>query len=516
MTSQAAVAARPGAGEGSAPGETLANLVDKLAEPSYGAIEQPSSAIVSFLDWTATRKWARSTVGSLGEVAQIMTCRRLAEHPASSTYIRVDSRQHRRSWIALVQGVLVVASAIMVGTATPASADPGVPPPKPIPYPVAQPDDMPRVQNIGGAQAKTNTPLGLGPGVGPPLAAARERSNATISPSPTDGTVLPTAIGNKTVTLHLPHERELSAAAWGEGGNATFTSRDTDYRITPFAGGGADVNIVRRTIFAPEDFTFGLRVPEGTHVRQGVNTVLVESDASPGHPATTVATVSVPVARDAKGNPVQISPVIHGDYVYQQSNLRLEMGPADIFAFPITITLAYRASSVPATGALASDWDGLPEGGGGPDAVKAAQIIAPPSDYVTDPSGSMRPANVDATLYSQRHAGTCLSGPNEYRSEDGRIASFLGSCQRQAMCLDVSPARGSADVCKNQAFANMSAQCTAAFGQTGDQYDTCLAVANGHAAWSKENLLTDPLCQPVTAGVDTSRLPSNNNRYCRT
>ncbi len=452
-------------------------------------------------------------------MVRIMTCRRLAESAASSTHQQADSHQRRRAWIALVLSVLVVASAIMIDSASRAHADPsgpGAPPPKPIPYAVAQPDDMPRVQNIGGASAKTNTPLGLGPGTGPPLAAARERSNATVSPSATDGTVLPTAIGNKTVTLHLPHERELSAAAWGDGGNATFTSRDTDYRITPFAGGGADVNIMRRTIFAPEDFTFGLRVPEGTHVRQGVNAVLVESDSSPGHPATTIATVTVPVARDAKGNPVQISPVIHGDYVYQQSNLRLEMGPADIFAFPITVTLAYRASSIPATGALASDWDGLPEGGGAPEAIKAAQIIAPPSDYVTDPSGSMRPANVDATLYGQRHAGTCLSGPNEYRSEDGRTASFLGSCQRQAMCLDVSPAQHSADTCKNQAFANMSAQCTATFGQTGDQYDACLNVANGHAAWSKENLLTDPLCQPVTAGADTSRLPSNNNRYCRT
>ncbi|SKT85285.1 Uncharacterised protein [Mycobacteroides abscessus subsp. massiliense] len=449
-------------------------------------------------------------------MARVMNCRQLGRYAMPESAASTENRRRRLLRSMVTVGVLSVTVAIMLDAANRAGADPAVPTPKPIPYPVAQPDDMPRVQNIGGAQAKTNTPLGLGPGIGPPLAAARERSNATISPSATDGTVLPTAIGNKTVTLHLPHERELMAAQWGDAGAATFTSRDTDYRITPFVGGGADVNIIRRTIFAPEDFTFGLRVPEGTHVRQGANVVLVESDASPGHPATTIATVSVPVARDAKGSPVQVTPVIHGDYVYQQQNLRLEMGPADIFAFPITITLAYRASSVPATGALASDWDGLPEGGGPADAVKAANIIAPPSDYVVDPGGSMRPANVDATLYSQRHANTCLSGPNEYRSEDGRTASFLGSCQRQAMCLDVSPAQHSADTCKNQAFANMSAQCTATFGQTGDQYDACINVANGHAAWSKENLLTDPLCQPVTAGADTSRLPSNNNRYCKT
>ena len=452
-------------------------------------------------------------------MAETTNCPTKRASAASSTSSSRNIGPSLAFWGTFVLAVLAVAVAIMIDFASWAAADsiqPTAPTPKPIANAVAQPDDMPRVQNIGGAQAKTNTPMGLGPGTGRPLAAARERSNATISPSATDGTVLPTAIANKTVTLHLPHERELSAAAWSDGGAATFTSHDTDYRITPFAGGGADVNVIRRTIFAPEDFTFGLRVPEGTHVRQGVNTVLVESDAAPGHPATTIATVSVPVARDAKGNPVQISPVIHGDYVYQQSNLQLEMGPADVFAFPITITLAYRASSVPATGALASDWDGLPEGGGPADAVKAAQIITPPGDYVSDPSGAYRPSNVDAALYAQRHADTCLSGPNEYRSKDGRTASFLGSCQRQAMCLDVSPAQHSADSCKNQAFANMSAQCTATFGQAGDQYDACIAVANGHAAWSKENLLTDPLCQPVMAGVDQSLLPSNNNRYCRT
>ncbi|WP_165611481.1 hypothetical protein [Mycobacteroides franklinii] len=41
-------------------------------------------------------------------------------------------------------------------------------------------------------------------------------------------------------------------------------------------------------------------------------------------------------------------------------------------------------------------------------------------------------------------------------------------------------------------------------------------AANGHAAWPEENLPTDPLCQLVVAGVDQSRLPSNNSRYCRT
>lgn len=426
----------------------------------------------------------------------------------------------RRSGMAVALAVLIAVAALVIAgvhTGVRAGTDPsapGVPTPKPIPNQVAQPDALNRDAFIGGARTSTNVGQNMGTGTGPPLLAARERTGATISPSAADGTHLPTAIAGKSVVLHLPHERELTAAQWGAGGAATFTSRDTDYRITPFAGGGVDVNIIRRTIFTPEEFTFGMRLPEGTHARQGNNAVLIETDGAPGKPATTIATVSVPVARDAKGAAVQVTPVIHGDYVYQQQNLRLDMGPADVFAFPITVTLSYRASNLPATGALASDWDGLPEGGGPPEAIKAANIIPAPGDYVSDPGGQYRPANIDPTLYSQRHANTCLSGPNEYRSEDGRTASFLSSCQRQAMCLDVSPAQHSADTCKNQAFANMSAQCTATFGQTGDQYDTCMGVANGHAAWAKENLLTDPLCQPVAAGADTSRLPSNNNQYC--
>ena len=435
-----------------------------------------------------------------------------------------NRRRERQMAVALsaLTAVLVVLAlvALMVHTAVGAAADPdgsgsgsGAPAPKPPPLAVAQPDSLPRDAFIGGARTSTNSGLGMGNGMGRPLAEARERGTATISPSVTDGTHLPTALAGKSVVLHLPNERELTAAQWGEGGVAAFTSRDTDYQITPFAGGGVDVNIIRRTIFTPEEFTFGMRLPDGVHARQGNNVVLIEPDGAPGRPATTIATVSVPVARDAKGTPVQVMPAIHGDYVYQMQNLRLDMGPADVFAFPITLTLSYRASNIPATGALASDWDGLPEGGGSPEAIAAANIIPAPGDYVSDPGGRYRPANADPMLYGQRHADTCVSGPNEYRSPDGRTASFLSSCQRQAMCLDVSPAQHSADTCKNQAFANMSAQCTAAFGQVGDQYDACISVANGHAAWAKENLLTDPLCQPV-AGADTSRLPSNNNQYC--
>lgn len=506
--------------------ETIGHQVDLVAVPPYCA---PSHHVQG--GWTPGASWREATtitrrIAVMAQAAmRVITCRRVSmprpiqQDMGKPAQLPPATRPRGRRIAATVAVLVVVAAlvAVAAGTAFRASADPdggsGAPAPKPPPLAVPQPDSLPRDAFIGGARTSTNSGLGMGNGMGRPLAEARERGTATISPSATDGTHLPTAIAGKSVVLHLPNERELTAAQWGAGGAATFTSRDTDYRITPFAGGGADVNIIRRTIFTPEEFTFGMRLPEGTHARQGNNAVLIETDGAPGRPATTIATVSVPVARDAKGAAVQVTPVIHGDYVYQQQNLRLDMGPADVFAFPITVTLSYRASNLPATGALASDWDGLPEGGGPPEAIMAANIIPAPPDYVSDPGGQYRPANIDPTLYSQRHADTCLSGPNEYRSDDGRTANFLSSCQRQAMCLDVSPAQHSADTCKNQAFANMSAQCTATFGQTGDQYDTCMGVANGHAAWAKENLLTDPLCQP-SAGADTSRLPSNNNQYC--
>lgn len=119
---------------------------------------------------------------------------------------------------AALLAALACVSLVVIGSMPKTLADPGQPPPpKPLPNPVAQPDDLPRIAPIGGAQVKTNTPLGLGPGTGRPLAAGRERSNATISPSPTDGTHLPTAIAGKDVVLHLPQERDLTPAQWGDG-----------------------------------------------------------------------------------------------------------------------------------------------------------------------------------------------------------------------------------------------------------------------------------------------------------
>lgn len=59
--------------------------------------------------------------------------------------------------------------------------------PSPFPNPVAQPDDLPRIAPIGGAQVKTNTPLGLGPGTG------RRWRRAVSVPMPPSHRHLPTA-----------------------------------------------------------------------------------------------------------------------------------------------------------------------------------------------------------------------------------------------------------------------------------------------------------------------------------
>ncbi|RIS56811.1 hypothetical protein D2E43_10855, partial [Mycobacteroides abscessus] len=134
----------------------------------------------------------------------------------------------------------------------------------------------------------------------------------------------------------------------------------------------------------------------------------------------------------------------------------------------------------------------------------------------TDIDGRYRPAGVDPVLYAERHSGMCPGGPSQYTSPDGRTADFAPSCMRQQMCLDAAPRGTSVDVCNNTLFSNMSTNCTSAFGQQGDQYDTCLRVASDEIAWVKANMLTGPLCQPITPTTNTRLLPSNNNRYCET
>ncbi|SIM59875.1 Uncharacterised protein [Mycobacteroides abscessus subsp. abscessus] len=132
-----------------------------------------------------------------------------------------------------------------------------------------------------------------------------------------------------------------------------------------------------------------------------------------------------------------------------QTNILINLGQANIFAFPIEITLSYRASNTPTSGALTADWDGMPNG------ISAPQVITMPTDYVTDIDGKYRPA------------------------------------------------------------ANMSTNCVSTFGQQGDEYDTCQRVASDEVTWVKANMLTGPLCQPVTHNSNTAFLPSNGNRYCR-
>ncbi|MGV0585644.1 hypothetical protein ABQE45_18045 [Mycobacteroides chelonae] len=411
--------------------------------------------------------------------------------------------------VLLAATFVVLPTAGLRVTAGVAAADPAAPTPPPLPAPREMPADAPRINNIGGAKVSSSAPQGEGNGMGQPLAAARELSSFTVPMFAKDGIFFPTTWAGKNIAIHLPGEMTLQAAAWSGDGGATYASNDVDYQVVPFSGGGGDIIIRRKTIFSPSDMAVGVKIPEGTHLRQGTNVVLVESDAHPGAPSRVIGTFSIPVARDTNRAAIDVTPGI-GPGFPKQTNILINLGQANIFAFPIEITLSYRASNTPTSGALTADWDGMPNG------VNAPQVITVPADYVTDIDGKFRPAGVDPVLYAERHNGMCPGGPSQYRSPDGRTADFTPACMRQQMCLDAAPRGTSVDVCNNTLFANMSTNCTAAFGQQGDQYDTCLRAANDEVAWVKANMLTGALCQPTTPVTNTRRLPSNGNTYCGT
>ncbi|SKT79157.1 Uncharacterised protein [Mycobacteroides abscessus subsp. massiliense] len=420
-----------------------------------------------------------------------------------------ERRKHgalrRASVAAAVLLMMVSAGGVSAGAA---SADPVAPaPPMPVPRPM--PADPGRVNPIGGARISSTTPQGETAGMEQPLAAARELSTFTVPMWAKDGIFFPTTWAARRVALHLPGEVTLQPAAWSGDGGATYGSNDVDYQVIPFAGGGGDIVIHRKTIFSPSDLQIGVKLPEGAHLRQGTNVILVETDPRPGASAAVIGTFSIPVARDSHGAIVNVTPGI-GPGFPNQTNVLINLGPADIFAFPVDITVSYRASNISTTGALTSDWNGMPGG------AKAPVIVTRPADYVTDPDGHYRPTGVDPALYAQRHSGGCNGGPNEFRSVDGRTADFVVACLRQQMCLDASPADTSVDVCNNVLFTNMSTTCVTTFGQTGDDYDACEKAASDEVAWVKANMLNGPLCQPAAPPANTALRPSNGNTYCST
>ncbi len=364
---------------------------------------------------------------------------------------------------------VTTASAVTLTTASlcmsvVATADPGTPPPPaPPPLAVPQPDNLPRAVNIGGAQAKTNNVQGMGPGTGPPLAEARERSTAVVPPIAADGVHAATAWPGKQIIIHLPNDRELSPASWGEGGAAAYGSGPVDYVVIPDAGGGADIRMVRKSFMSPSDFSLGVRYPEGTHLRQAGQAVVVETDAAPGHPAAIIGAFAVPEARDGAGNSIAVTPSIGASYLYQTSSVDLNVGDVGLLNFPVTITVAYHpTTSVPA---------------------------------VTQ--------SVPTPLPGDRRVSAlrCVSGPTEFRGtgEDGTpagVADFASSCGKLTACMQAVPARTSALTCQNTFMADLTDACVAAFGHDGDDYDGCMAAANGHTRWAKENL---PAGQPAAA-----------------
>lgn len=398
--------------------------------------------------------------GSGGAPRRLMTVVNCRTRPASSESSggcygrRMPRRFHLRS--VLLAAVTAVAG-FTLSSASPAGADPNQPgPPAPAPPPLAvpQPDNLPRAVSIGGAQAKTNVPQGMGSGTGRPLAEARQRGVVAVPPIATDGVHAATAWPGKQVVIHLPNERALTAANWGEGGAAAYGSGPVDYVVLPDAGGGADIRMIRKTFISPSDFTLGVRYPEGTHLRQVAQAVVVETDAAPGHSAAIIGALSIPDAKDGAGNPIPVTPSVGGSYLYQQSDVNLNVGDVGLLNFPVTITVAYRPStSVPAVAQ-------------GDPAPKA-------------PAGNA--------------AGRCVSGPPQFAGggDDGTpggAADFAPSCARLAACMSAAPAHTSALTCENTFMADLTNTCVAAFGHDGGDYEGCLATANGHVRWAKENL----------------------------
>jgi len=345
-------------------------------------------------------------------------------------------------------------------SASPAGAEPnqpGPPPPAPPPLAVPQPDSIPRDAFIGGARTSTNSGLGMGNGMGRPLAEPRERSVAAVPPIASDGVHAATAWPGKQVVIHLPNERALTAANWGEGGAAAYGSAPVDYVVIPDAGGGTDIRMIRKTFISPSDFTLGVRYPDGTHLRQAAQAVVVETDAAPGHPAAIIGALSIPDAKDSAGNPISVNPSIGGSYLYQQSDVNLNVGDVGLLNFPVTITVAYRPGTA------------IPVVTQGDPAPKA-------------PANSV--------------AARCVSGPPNFRGAGndgtpGAAADFVPSCTRLAACMSAAPAHTSALTCENTFMADLTNACVTAFGQDGTEgsdYEGCLAAANGHVRWAKENM----------------------------
>ncbi|MGH3724777.1 MAG: hypothetical protein ACRDUS_11730 [Mycobacterium sp.] len=307
---------------------------------------------------------------------------------------------------------------------------------------------------MGGARTSTNSGLGMGNGMGRPLAEPRERSVAAVPPIASDGVHAATAWPGKQVVIHLPNERALTAANWGEGGAAAYGSGPVDYVVIPDAGGGADIRMIRKTFISPSDFTLGVRYPDGTHLRQAAQAVVVETDAAPGYPAAIIGAFSIPDAKDGAGNPISVTPSIGASYLYQQSDVNLNVGDVGLLNFPVTITVAYRATT---TGPAVAQGD----------------------------PGPKRPPVAEG--------GQCVSGPPQFRGavegqNPGGSADFMPSCARLAACMSAAPARTSALTCENTFMADLTNACVTAFGYDGDDYEGCLAAANGHTRWAKENM----------------------------
>lgn len=385
-----------------------------------------------------------------------------------------------RSLVAAVSRVsvaLVVMAGMCAALAVPvAVAEP--PPPVQPAVPRPMPADPGRVNPIGGARVSSTTPQGETAGLEPALAAQDERGEATVPMWAKDGIFVPTLHPNRHLVLHLPGELGLGPAAWTGDGGGIYGSNDLEYLVRPVTGGGVDVTITRKTVFASSTIAFGVKLPPGTHLRQGPNVVLVETDASPGRPAAVIGTFSVPAAHDRDQRPLTVTPALGPGFALGQSDLTIDVGQANVFAFPVQIVLSYRASDLATTGAPTPNWTGIPPA--------AADLV---TTGVSDTAPDVLPPAASGVA--------CPAGINDYRSPDGRVADFAAACAALQQCAVTAPEQTSLTSCQNRLLGHMSIACVSTFGQTGPDYQACTHTAET-AVTAAKTTMTTPITTETT------------------
>lgn len=170
----------------------------------------------------------------------------------------------------------------------------------PLQYSADQSGSLASAVDVGNTQIEGDVLNDLAPKSGAPLEQRHRQASATTSPLVMDGVHMPTVVAGMEVVMHLSQERE------------------------------------------PEGLTFGLRIPEGTHIRMAGDTWLIERDVVPGGAPAIIAAMSTR-ATNAKGTAVTVTTEVYSPFCFRELNLRLRVKHPDVSRFRVAICLTYRA-----------------------------------------------------------------------------------------------------------------------------------------------------------------------------